>query len=246
MPVLPSSSDSYAPQISGEIIIQEALELIEVLGEGQKLDAAKLATCKRTLNHMLDSANAEGLMVTCRVRGEFTLTAADADIEIGPGGDIDIARPAKFDGVALVPSGQTVEIPLNYYSVDEWRAIATKDDSGQPCGVYDDGANPIRTLTFWPVPSAADLFVYYVWQQLAQISNVSSKFSLPPSFAEWLSFSLAVRIAPKFGKQANADVIEIANNAKAKIKSLNSRPITVQSDYPGTATDYNIRTDRPF
>ena len=235
MPVLASLNDIYRVRTSAQDIIKEALELIGVLDPSEPLSAADLTSALRTFNFMLDSWNTEKLTIYALVRNSLTLTAGQQSHTVGPAGDLDIPRPQSIEqGQAFITGGTlgTTEREIEIYNQHQWAAILDKSTSSIPSRLYYETAFPLGVIWLDPKPDVAYSLLLYTEQMLAQafMDSVNSDVALPPGYAEAIVHNLAIRLAPEFGKEPPAAVIEGAVTGKANIKRANQKPVYLSMD----------------
>jgi hypothetical protein len=66
--------------------------------------------------------------------------------------------------------------------------------------------------------------------QLTRLCSVSDEVSLPPGYSDALAYNLAVALAPEYGRNANAVVMEKAAEALVIIKRANFEPSLLSCD----------------
>ena len=236
MPALASLNDIYRVRTSTKDMIQEALELLGVLAEGEEVSAAQISNSLRTLNYMVDSWNTEKLIIWALVRNTFTLTASTNPHELAAGsGVLDAPRPVRIEqGTAFLTGGQlgTSEVELEVLLQDQFEREYDSSLSGIPATLYYEPSMPLAKLWFDVKPDAAYTLVLYLEKMLQQVlvSDVNTQLDLPPGYAKAISNNLAVELGPKYGRQANPAIIVAANEAKARIKRLNMKPINIVFD----------------
>ena len=244
MPILGSSTPVTTVSTTAQSIIIEALELLGALAAGESPSAEDLASAKRTFNFMLDSLNSEKLGVPALSQVSKVLTASDGSYSIGEGGDIDTKRPPRIaQGQAFLKDG-TVEYELKVLLPEEWARIVDKTVTGLPAALYFESTVPTGTVNLYPAPSSGYTLILWLPVLFAQIENLNASFYLPPAYPSYLSKMLAVELAPKFGKDAPAKVIEGAGTAKGNLKRMNKRTPKLMTDVPGQGRrgSFNINT----
>jgi hypothetical protein len=220
MPVMPTASESYTVAISAKMLITEALELLGVHDPGEDVSAGDLKSCLRSLNFMLDSWNTDSLSIYAHQSITYRLTGVQT-VTIGPGGDIDTARPVRFDEINI-KSGD-FEWELQKYNVDQWARIVQKNFTAQfPRVYYPDAAFELTNINLWPIPLGSPLdLVLYVESQLAQITDVQTLYKMPPGYARALASNLAIEVAPKYQRTPPPALVADAAEAKANIRRVN-------------------------
>lgn len=212
--------------MTGRELVSAALKKIGALAPGESLAAQEASDGLAECNRMLGSWSTERLLVYARNRETpFTLTASDASVTIGSSGDINVSRPQSIDQATIQDASTSIEsAPLRLLTESEYAAIPDKTTQATyPTALYDDGGHPLRTLTLWPVPSAAHKLVLYTLRPLSSISTLDTTISLPPGYEDALVYNLAVRLAPEYGRPIAADLVALAMETKGNIQRANQR-----------------------
>ena len=208
-------------------LITSALRSLVVLASGEVPTAEESQDALAIFNLMVDSWNAERLKIFTIPMQEFAINTNEPTYTLGPGGTLNMSvRPARVERYGIVNlnnSAQPLELPLDMLTVDQWAAIPVKlIGSTLPTKIYDDGAFPLRNISFWPYPlTAVKLRVYY-WSPLAGAATLQTVLAQPPGYVEALKYNLAMRLAPEWGTSPSPDVQRLAMETKGKIKSLNT------------------------
>lgn len=230
--------------MTGRDWVASSLRKIGVLGTGESMDASQATEGLATLNQMLESWSIEGLVIhAITSEAPLTLTPSDGTVTMGTSGNIT-TRPVSIEK-ALIRSGTTDYPPLRLLSLAEFAAIPDKSTQSEiPSALYDDGGYPQRTLTLYPVPSAANSLVLFTKRQLTQIATLDTEISLPPGYERALVYNGAIDLAPEYGRAVSAEVAKIADESKAAIKRANHKPSYLRcDDVPaGSQGIYNIMT----
>lgn len=234
-------------------VINSALRLVGVLAGEEAASSSDANQSLTVFNDMIDAWNAERQAIFTTRSDDFPLVLNQQSYTLGIGGDFNIPRPARIDGMSSIllnpsPSNPT-EIPITMYTVEEWQNyVPVKQVTGTfPLICYDDGNFPLRTLNFWPIPTQEQNNVrIYGWQALAAQTLVS-QVSFPPGYAEALRYNLAVRLAAEFAvdpsKYSAAVVATIAIQGLARIKTMNAPELFLQSDLVPSPAGYNYKAD---
>jgi hypothetical protein len=237
-------------QASGLDIIKGAMRAVNILSSGRNPTAEEASDYLAILNQFLDSCNAERLMIfTVQRLGPFNMTLNKQFYTVGPGGDINIARPPRIEMITILWFGnpaQPAEIGLDMLDEKGWASIPVKNlGAALPQQVWDDGQFPLRTLSYWPYPTTAIQTVLYAWQALTFFPNLSTQITFPPGYLEFLRWNLAMRLD---NAQITPQVMQLAAESKARIKSFNSPILTLQVDaglLDPKSTAYNWISDQP-
>lgn len=256
MPNIPNPGPAPAipgTQVTALDIISKALRMINVLASGEVPSGSEASDALATLNQMMDEWNAERLMIFTINRLVFVPLTLKQVYTVGPGGDVNIQRPARieyYSVLSLNNQAQPLELPLDSLTDQQWQTdVPVKNISATlPTKVYDDGAFPLRNLSYFPIPSAQVNFVYYYWQPLTQFPDLVTPFTFPPAYLKAIHFNLAADLAPEFAAEIPESVAIQAMTTKGKIKLLNAPILQMRCD-PGitnkTGGWYNFYSDLP-
>jgi hypothetical protein len=206
-------------------LIHSSMRLVAGLGHGQSGSTPELADCLTALNLMIDSWNAQDLMLYTTGRAVYSLTSGKQTYTLGPSGaDWVATRPQNLDSAGLILNNVTpaYERPLRILSELEWahRHIKTLS-SPLPLEIYFENDYPNAQVSLWPVPQINYQVALYTEQALAAFVNLTDTVSLPPGYAEAIRYNLAVRLAAEFGGEAPASVVALAEQLQSTIKRQN-------------------------
>src|SRR5262252_4560665 len=216
-------------------VITAALRLLGIYGATEIPPDEDLADNLLVFNELLDSWNAQHLMVYTMINRVLPLTPAVGTYTIGVGGTFAFPRPAKIESAGLVrQNGVRQDMTLD--TSVTWAPIPEKTIQGRlPLRLYCDYGYPQATLRLWPVPSQACSLDIYVWNALVTPMVIGDIFDLPPAYARALLYNLAVSIAPEYGKDPGPIITGIAQQGKAEIMALNASMFAGTQDPPAPA-----------
>ena len=219
--------------MTGNDLIASALRLIGVLASGETPSASEANDALMIANQMLDSWTAERLMIFGGSMQEFSLTPTKQTYTLGTGGDFNMPRPARIERMGIVSlnnPAQPLELPLEMLTDEQWEDIPVKlIPSSLPQEVYDDGAFPLRNLSFWSIPSVACNIRIYSWSALTQF-DLFTDITFPPGYMKAIRYNLAVDLCPEFGRSVSPEVAMQAVSSKAIIKSINIPLLDLRCD----------------
>ena len=211
-------------------IISRSLRTINAIATGEVPSAAEGQDAFIALNGMIDSFQAQRLMIFNVQRVVLgDLTIGQQAYSLGPGGYFDMARPAKIERYGIISlnnPAQPLELPLNTdgqnMTLDGWASIPTKNvQSALPLYVWDDGGFPLRTLNYWCIPSANVQATIYPWIALNSFPDLVTDIEFPPAYYELLVYNLALRLSAEFGGNIPQIVSSMAVQSVARVKSSN-------------------------
>jgi hypothetical protein len=229
-------------------LIARAMRIAGVLASGETPSAAESADALVIANQMLEAWSAEKLMVFTLTIQQFTLVAGTQSYTMGTGAAFNVARPPKIDYAVIVSlnnPAQPLDLPIKMYTDAEWEEVRVKNlQSSLPQGVYDDGGFPLRTLSYWPIPSVQVQTKLGCWTPLTQLDNTATDFLFPPGYMEAIVYNLAVRIDAEWPGSIKPTAGVIAMEAMKRIKSINITPTVLKCDgITSGGGNYNYLTD---
>jgi hypothetical protein len=262
MPVIPSNP----PPIPLTVVqvISSALRLIGVLASGETADAEIAQDSLFVFQNMVDSWQAERLMVYTVPRFVFNLTSGQQVYTYGasdptnglPAPDFNADRPASIERMGIINlnnSNQPLELPLQYITTAQWQEIPVKNiQSALPQYCWDDNAFPYRNLSLWPIPNTPLQIAIYPWAALKTPSTLTTTLAFPPGYAKAFRYNLAVDLAAEFPvipQQVLGPIAAIAEVSKKIVKAMNTPIIDLRVDPAITAGSenglYNWISDMP-
>ena len=227
----------------------DALTEIGVQAAGESLSAEDGAAVLRTLNRMINSWKAERIYIYQTTRTTWAITSTDGSYTVGTGGNVNVLRPVRIDGVSILDTSITpnYEVPLRQMTDADYRGIRTKtQQSDWPDSFWYNLTYPTATLELWPVPLSTTLTgVLYAPQAAAEFAALSDTVSLPPGYEEMIVKNLAVRLAPQYNASVSPELKEQANDSRALVLRANRKLREMGFD-PGAAMtrrSYDINSD---
>jgi hypothetical protein len=211
-------------------LIKSSMRLLGVIATGETPESAELQDGLDALNAMVDSWSLEKLMIHNVSRNTFPLVAGQASYQMSAGSEFNLFRPNRIERSGIIPSGSTVEYPVDVLTDQRWAEVSDKTRQSIPTDLYVAGEYPALRLYPWPVPDAAHTLVVYAWESIGRFVQTTQLLNLPPGYERALKYALAIELAPEFGKSASPEIVAIANNAKAAIKRNNLQSVELKCD----------------
>lgn len=219
-------------------IIKRSLRLINALAAGETPDATQQADCLEALNAMIDAWRNESLMVYALQDESFAVNGA-ASYTIGSGGTFNTTRPVKIESAFIRHSG--VDYPVAIAGADAWFGIADKTTaSDYPDWLYYEPSMSLGKIFLYPIPSAGTLHLI-TWVPIAELS-ASTTITLPPGYREALTYQLAMRLGPEYGRAVPVEVAAVGKAAKKDIKRVNFRVPHMETGFD-RGSRYNVFAD---
>lgn len=236
-------------------IIASACRLIGVLSSGETLPNDIGQDALAVFDQMLDSWTADRLTVFTINIAQFNLVPNQQVYTYGPGGDFNVPRPSEITRasiVSLTNPSQPLELYIDLYTDKDWQSIPVKNiQTTLPNGVYDDGAYPLRNLSFWPIPTVNVQTRLYTYTALTQPVTLATAVAFPPGYAEAFRYNLAVRLIAEMPGEFNPVMVQttlqLAAESLARVKTINLPDIeaTIDPYLSEKYGRYNFYTDLP-
>lgn len=200
-------------------LIKRALRLLNVKMSGQVLKASESTDGLNALNDILEQMNLQDYMQVSKQKITQALTASDGTYTFGTGGDNSTRPTAIFS--AYVRSNN-VDYPVRIISNSQYSDISFKNlTSSHPYSLYFRAGYPLATVELYPVPSVSGSVLHMETRNaFAPFTSGSQTVSLPPAYAKYLAYQLAIDLSPEF-KEASQAVYLGANEARELIKRTN-------------------------
>lgn len=203
----------------------EVLKLVNVVASVDTPNATQRATVLAILNAMLDSFNAEGLLVPYQDIVTHTLTIDDHDYTIGPSGNIVATRPIDIKQAFIREDDLDTEIDVIDYA--DYEAIEDKlGISGRPTKLAYKKTPTNGTIYLWKKPSEAFQLRVLVDVMFAQVIAATS-IDNNPGYLEMFKYNLAIRVATHYQRDLDRSIVVLGNDLLRSIRrrSLGDEPI---------------------
>jgi hypothetical protein len=217
--------------------IASAMSKINMLAAGETPYAEDIDVGLKRLNSLMESFQSENLFEYTRTRTVATLPPATASRTIGPGQQINMARPIKimrgsFSRIA------GIDYPLDPISEEEYNDIFLKDSPSYvaPCYCFLDGGIPTGILYFWPVAGASAELHLLSPAGGGKALTAQTVFDLPPGYGRMIENNLAIEIAPDFNTVPSQLIVQLAASSKRMLKRTNAQIPQLDMDTFGRNT----------
>lgn len=204
-------------------IVSNALQRLGINAAGETPSAEDAALCFELLNTMLDGWATESMFAHAQAWVVFALPANTTTRTIGPGAQVDVARPIRVEEGSFCRFSN-IDYPLTPIGAEKYGDIGLKTITGAwPAFVHYQPTVPTGTLNFWPATSG-DVTVHLNTQVIvSQFANLDQDYTLPPGVKRAIELSLVEEIAVPFGRSVPARMEKQAASARANVKRVNLR-----------------------
>ncbi len=209
-------------------LIKSAMRLATIIAGVEEPTGQETVDGLKVLNDLLEGWSLERLSVWQRLNEVFTLSNGISAYTIGPGGAFNTTRPIRIQNSFISING--TDYPLELWSRQEYNRVAVKANGGIPERFVYINEYPLGTLLLYPTPSDGMSVSLSSDKLLTFPVALSDVLSFPPGYERALRYTLAINLAPEYGKDVPGPVNDIAIKAKAAIKRANRVPVVSQFD----------------
>jgi len=244
-------------------LVTRAYLKLGYIAAGDPLSATDGPVAVHELIALIDSFGVDRLLIWHIVSTTIDLVADQQTYTIGQGGDFDIDRPLWIDNASVIDptnADDPLEIPITVADPDQWANVRLKlMTSTYPTAIYYDYAfdtdadnldGGLGNILTWPVPQSANYQLrLYTPTPMPQIDSLNDAIRLPPGYLDFLTNTLAVRLAPVCGLPVSELLMQQQRAAEDRIRVANVRPMDIYADralsFPNWGSPFNWRTGTP-
>jgi len=209
-------------------IVRDAAILCGAVPSGGSLDPQEIQDVLRILNIMVKSwQSKEYLWKLSDVT--VTLTPGTQSYLVGPGGSgtLQRVRPLRLKYAVRRTSG--IDIPLEVKSRQEYQDLPQKTQQGPPVVAYYDPQTTNGVLYVWYTGDTANTTLICTFSDPVDLFDTNEDTpDFPDEWIEPLTYNLAVRVAPLFGRSVPQEVIAIAAESLANMAAFDAEPSSIQ------------------
>jgi len=258
------------PLVSATTIIQNALYELNVFQLEETIANGLINTniqndCLARLNMLVGEWANESLTIPATGRFKFPLIGGKGGptnpYTIGPGGDLNIARPTSQNHVVgagleygTPPFPFELEIPRGVATSEGWQQERIKD---LPNTIFTwvyyrpDFSGGFGSIFLWPVPTdLTNSLVLYIDLALGTFPDLTTQFSVPDGYDAALFTNLALKLMRSYGRLTADQRMALKEDARdtlATIKRSNYKLLDQENDFATIGHDtkrgiYNILT----
>jgi len=201
-------------------LVTRSLKLIEEVGAGETASSESAFDGLKSLITMIDSWSIQNKLVYTETRENFALTVGDNAYTIGTGADFNTVRPIQITSAFITIAG--ADVPMDIIGSAQYAEIQYKTMRGTPMQMYYDANYPQGNILLYPSPSQPMSLNLYSKKPLTNFTSLDDVLNMPSGYERAFIYNLAIEIAPEYGKQASATVVQIAAESKLAVESSNS------------------------
>lgn len=233
-------------------IINLALKKSGVLGVGQSALPEDVNDAYTDMNQMIAQWNRKRWM-TYHLDDKSVVSTGALSYSIGPGGDINTARPDRVEAAyyrqIVTTTNNNVDYPLQILeSREDYSRITLKNLVSVPQFIFYDAASPLGLLYPYPLMQSGlyELHVI-VKSQLAIFTSLTQDITFPPEYEAALMWNLAVRLRPSYQEPPDPSLTAFAIDALNTIRNANAQiPRLVMPGALRRPGLYNVFSDTTY
>ncbi len=233
-------------------IITDAMVEIGAYTPGETLSAVHEQLGLLRFQNQLNAWQADALALNLQDRTQFTLLSGVSSFTIGPGGDLNTARPVYIEGVNYEVPGSTpiTEVPMAPMDDDQFMALSQKGlTSWLPQQFYYNAtftvAAPWGTMFVWPTVTQNVVLDLYLPRGIDVPAALTTQVGGPQGYAEGFMYQLALRLCGPMARPIPDGLPQMAAAAYARMRRPNVDPGIMGVDaalMPTTGGAFNILT----
>ena len=212
---------------TGNSIIQPALKLLGVIGQGETPATSDSDDARSILNTMIENWNIQDMNVLPRRVGSFSISGSADSYTIGSGQTWNTTRPTRILAAQhVIASG--VANPVKVVDEAEFVALTNYSQAGGAIAALyytntNTGAFTAGTVYIAPRGSNGQTINLYMLDSLPTFSDLVTTVALPTGYDQAIIYNLAVAIAPMFGRSAKVtpELAQQAADSLAAIRAAN-------------------------
>lgn len=218
--------------ITARQLIVKSMQKIGLLTKTEQPSADEVNDALYSLNSLLASWTNDSMLIVARAWENFQLLAGQTLYTIGPGMNFNTVRPTFInDAYVIVNSTDTPSYQLTVIQDETYFDTTLKTQEGIPFELNYDNAFPTGNIRIYFVPDQAYTLYMLSEKPLNSFASLDTVVSLPPGWEEAMIYNLAIRIAPEYGQQASAQIIQIASDSLGAIKTAIRRNRTMDCEW---------------
>lgn len=139
-------------------------------------------------------------------------------------------RPLQIIEARLRREGGT-EVPLEIVSRSEYMALSDKDMTGTPNQIYYDKQLINGKMYVWSACSNVKEYIKFTGKYpIEDFDAAANTGDFPQEWLEAITYNLAIRLAPQFGKQVEAATLLLAKQLKDIVSGFDREETSVYFD----------------
>lgn len=173
-----------------------------------------------SLNNMISSWSAEGLIVPYRTSESFSLVVGQSSYTIGTGGEFNTVRPLEIISAYIRDSSSSDHPVSTTMTQQQYADIVDKTISTRPGRLYYDPQYALGKIYFESKPDTVETIYLTSEKAITEFASLTAAVVLPDYYKEALVYNLAIRLALDEEIEINQYVTAIAITSKNTIENI--------------------------
>ncbi len=218
--------------ITARQLIVKSMQKIGLLTKTEQPSADEVNDALYSLNSLLASWSNESMLIVARAWENFPLVAGTTLYTIGVGQTFNTVRPTFInDAYVIVSSTTTPSYQLTVIQDETYFDTTLKTQQGIPFELNYDNSYPTGNIRIYFVPDQAYTLYMLSEKPLTSFATLDTNVSLPPGWEEAMIYNLAIRLAPEYGQEPSASLVQIATASLNNIKTAIRRNRTMDCEW---------------
>lgn len=136
------------------------------------------------------------------------------------------ARPVKIIDANIILNNLNpiVKVPLHIRDEDWWikNAVPTVPSS-IPTDLFYSSDFPNGKIYLWPMQNVNYGLELEVWNNIAELPDVTAQFYMPQGYQDFVAYSLAEALCPAYGKEVPTSLGRLLAKATLRVQNNNSK-----------------------
>ena len=218
-------------------IVRKSLQKIGVLIKSEQPSADEASDGLSSLNSLVESWSNDSTCIISRAWETFTLVSGQGTYTMAIGQNFNTTRPTNIIQAYVRIGG--VDTYVDVINDTTYNAIEFKALTGVPQFLNYDNSFPTDNIRLYPVPASGYQLFILSEKPLTSFATLDATVSMPVGWERALIYNLAVELAPEYGQQPDASIVQIAAKSLGLVRTatIRARPMDA---YPQGANIRNI------
>jgi len=210
-----ATSGNNVFNITRDEVITDALQMLQVLGEGEDANADQISDSVRPLNKMLKAMSVLGLHIWKVDTVAFNLAQGQTSYTNNVGGDVNATKFNKVYNAII--RRDAFDTDLTLITRDEYELLGDKSAQGVPNQYWYDPRREVGSFTVYPAPSAdaaANTLVLVTGTHpIEDVDTGVDNMDVPVEWLDAITYGLALRLMHAYGTPSDIrrEIISLAS-----------------------------------
>lgn len=194
---------------------------------GQTISPAEKEDLRRILNLMMKAWQSQGYLWKV-ADVTVTLTPGTASYQVGPAGAGTLLRVRPLQLKYAIRTQGGIDIPVEVISRQEYKELPNKTQQGPVVSVCYDPQLTNGVLYVWYTGDTNNTTLVCTFADPIDIQDTNEDApDFPDEWIEPITYNLAVRGAPLFGRSVPQEVAAVAADSLARMTEFDSEAVSI-------------------